>query len=75
MIERDRDNGLILGQSCGWSCENYGCCRENCCEDSEIENCKTTNSTDIFDMPLLLTYFVFAQQKRLQSSVTQKWEI
>ena len=40
-----------------------------------MENCKNTNSTDIFDMPLLLTYFVFAQQKRLQSSVTQKWEI
>ena len=57
-----------------WSCENYGC-RKNCFEDSEIQNCKNTNSTDIFDMPLLLTYFVFAQQKRLQSSVTQKWEI
>ena len=51
-------------QQC-WSCENYGC-RENCCEDSEIENCKNRNSTYIFDMPLLLTYFVFAQQKRLQ---------
>ena len=58
------DNLSFVAKHC-WSCENYGC-RENCCEDSEIENCKTTNSTDIFDMPLLLTYFVFAQQKRLQ---------